>query len=116
FLDSYQDDSREWDNPNFKLDHDNRIWQKINEQIFNEPKSKTIALSIKPWLRYAAIFIGVAVALFAYFRMEDRSKDILEIQSDMVVLQTNKGKNNLNENTTEHITDKAGKRIASVEK
>src|SRR5690606_26202133 len=68
FLDSYQDDSREWDNPNFKLDHDNRIWQKINEQIFNEPKSKTIALSIKPWLRYAAIFIGVAVALFAYFR------------------------------------------------
>lgn len=78
YLDSFQDKNKLWSE--FKYD------EELREKIWLKIKSKTIAknelkrFSIKPYLKYAAVFVGLLVSILWY------QFDFVEIESPEIIV------------------------------
>ncbi|MFC4219138.1 FecR family protein [Flagellimonas marina] len=116
FLQSYQDDSNIWSDLDFNEAIKERVWEKLKNQAVPERKSTVRKIYSGSWIKYAAVVIGLTVALISYFNYNDIDGELLKIDEEMIVLQTGDGKNNLNENAAGEITNESGKVIASQRK
>tara|TARA_R110002033_G_scaffold98450_2_gene146682 strand:+ start:1095 stop:2228 length:1134 start_codon:yes stop_codon:yes gene_type:complete len=112
FLDSYQNDSYTGSSFDFKESIEEELWNKIIHKRKTQNHSKIRKLFSQNWVRYAAVFVGLALVLQFYFKQANNQDDSLNINEEMIVLQTANEKNNLNENVNGQITNESGNVIA----
>lgn len=115
YLESHQDGPIDWSDVDFKMEVEDQLWEKIEAQtIANRPK-KVKPLYNRNWLKYAAVFIGVAFAAIAYLQFSNTNEQSLIISEEMVVLQTESGESKIEDGASREITNKSGKVMASLQ-
>lgn len=112
FLESYQDDRNDWSDLDFNETIKEQVWERLKSRVGTKGKVGVRKLYGISWLKYAAVFIGMTFAFTAYYLSNFPEEELKKIEDEMIVLQTGKGKNNLNENSAGEITDESGKVIA----
>lgn len=112
FLESYQDDRHDWSDLDFNETIKQQVWERLKSKVITNEEGSVRKIYSASWLKYAAVFIGLTLAFMSNYLFSIPKEELNKMEGEMIVLQTGKGKNNLNENRAGEITNESGKVIA----
>lgn len=119
FLDSFQDQNKLWTELRFEDQLKEKIWAKIQQDTTQSFQSKQRRLPFMNILKYAAIFVGVALSAFVLLH-QNNEQDVsggpsLVIDDQKIILHMGNRENAINENAVSQISDDSGTVLASQE-
>lgn len=119
FLDSFQDQNKLWTELSFEDQLKEKIWAKIQQDTTQSFQSKQRRLPFMNILKYAAIFVGVALSAFVLLH-QNNEQDVsggpsLVIDDQKIILHMGNRENAINENAVSQISDDSGTVLASQE-
>lgn len=111
YLESFQDKGKLWSELRYDEEIKDKIWLKIKSEVGNDENR----FSIKRYLKYAAIFIGLIGGLLWYQLANDAivPEDNLITDSEVILKSSDNTLTKIDSNSEQSLFDKAGKVIGS---
>lgn len=113
YLESFQDKNRLWSELRYDEEIKDKVWHKIKSEVSG--KNQEHGFSIKRYLKYAAIFIGIIGGLLWYQFSGDAivQSDNLITDSEVILKRSDNTLTKIDANSELHLFDKSGRIIGN---